>query len=46
MKILLDESLPLKLKYDFGTAHEVYTMRGISRPSQVPDRYFKETSVQ
>ncbi len=27
MKILLDESLPRKLKYDFGTAHEVYTVR-------------------
>ncbi len=27
MKILLDESLPRKLKYDFGTANEVYTVR-------------------
>ena len=27
MKILLDESLPRKLKTDFGTAHEVYTVR-------------------
>jgi predicted nuclease of predicted toxin-antitoxin system len=27
MKILLDESLPRKLKSDFGTAHEVYTVR-------------------
>ena len=27
MKILLDESLPRKLKYDFGTEHEVYTVR-------------------
>lgn len=27
MKILLDESLPRKLKYDFGTTHEVYTVR-------------------
>lgn len=27
MKILLDESLPRKLKYDFGTAHEIYTVR-------------------
>jgi len=27
MKILLDESLPRKLKYDFGTVHEVYTVR-------------------
>lgn len=27
MKILLDESLPRKLKNDFGTAHEVYTVR-------------------
>jgi hypothetical protein len=27
MKILLDESLPRKLKNDFGTDHEVYTVR-------------------
>ena len=27
MKILLDESLPRKLKYDFGTSHEVCTVR-------------------
>jgi hypothetical protein len=27
MKILLDESLPRKLKYDFGTTHEVYNVR-------------------
>lgn len=27
MKILLDESLPRKLKYDFGTVHEVYSVR-------------------
>jgi predicted nuclease of predicted toxin-antitoxin system len=27
MKILLDESLPRKLKDDFGTEHEVYTLR-------------------
>ena len=27
MKILLDESLHRKLKYDFGTEHEVYTVR-------------------
>ena len=27
MKILLDESLPRKLKNDFGTDHEVWTVR-------------------
>ena len=27
MKILLDESLPRKLKYDFGNEHEVFTVR-------------------
>ncbi len=27
MKILLDESLPRKLKNDFGSYHEVYTVR-------------------
>ncbi len=27
MKILLDESLPRKLKNDFGTNHEVWTVR-------------------
>lgn len=27
MKILLDESLPRKLKYDFGGEHEVLTVR-------------------
>jgi hypothetical protein len=27
MKILLDESLPRKLKNDFGTEHEVWTVR-------------------
>lgn len=27
MKILLDESLPRKLKNDFGTNHQVYTVR-------------------
>jgi len=27
MRILLDESLPRKLRNDFGTAHEVYTVR-------------------
>ena len=27
MKILLDESLPLKLKHDFGEEHEVTTVR-------------------
>lgn len=27
MKILLDESLPRKLKNDFGGAHEVWTVR-------------------
>jgi predicted nuclease of predicted toxin-antitoxin system len=27
MKILLDESLPRKLKNDFGTQHEVWTVR-------------------
>ncbi|WP_299287520.1 DUF5615 family PIN-like protein [uncultured Mucilaginibacter sp.] len=27
MKILLDESLPRKLKYDFGEEHEVRTVR-------------------
>jgi predicted nuclease of predicted toxin-antitoxin system len=27
MKILLDESLPLKLKYDFGEEHEIWTVR-------------------
>lgn len=27
MKILLDESLPTKLRYDFGTDHEVLTVR-------------------
>ena len=27
MKILLDESLPRKLKYDFGDEHDVFTVR-------------------
>lgn len=27
MKILLDENLPLKLKEDFGTSHEVWSVR-------------------
>ena len=27
MKILLDESLPRKLRYDFGEEHEVLTVR-------------------
>ena len=27
MKILLDESLPRKLRYDFGDAHEVWTVK-------------------
>jgi len=27
MKILLDESLPRKLKYDFGKEHDVFTVR-------------------
>lgn len=27
MKILLDESLPRKLRYDFGDDHEVFTVR-------------------
>lgn len=27
MKILLDESLPRKLRSDFGSAHEVWTVR-------------------
>jgi len=27
MKILLDESLPAKLKYDFNNLHEVWTVR-------------------
>ena len=27
MKILLDESLPRKLRYDFGEEHEVFTVR-------------------
>lgn len=27
MKILLDESLPRKLKNDFGTEHEIWTVR-------------------
>ena len=27
MKILLDESLPRKLKIDFGSVHEVWTVR-------------------
>lgn len=27
MKILLDESLPRKLHYDFGSEHEVWTVR-------------------
>jgi predicted nuclease of predicted toxin-antitoxin system len=27
MKILLDESLPRKLKNDFGTQHQVFTVR-------------------
>jgi hypothetical protein len=27
MKILLDESLPRKLKNDFGTNHEVWTAK-------------------
>ena len=27
MKILLDESLPRKIRYDFGTDHEVWTAR-------------------
>lgn len=30
MKILLDESLPLKLRYDFGEEHEVSTVRDMS----------------
>lgn len=29
MKILLDESLPRKLKYDFGVEHAVLTIRDI-----------------
>lgn len=29
MRILLDESLPRKLKKDFGLEHEVYTVRDI-----------------
>jgi len=27
MKILLDESLPRKIRYDFGKDHEVWTVR-------------------
>lgn len=27
MKILLDESVPRKLKYDFDATHEVFTVR-------------------
>jgi predicted nuclease of predicted toxin-antitoxin system len=27
MKILLDESLPRKLRYDFGSDHEIWTVR-------------------
>lgn len=27
MKILLDESLPRKLKFDFGTEHEVWSVK-------------------
>ena len=34
MKILLDESLPRKLKNDFGTAHEVHTVRDKGWPGQ------------
>ena len=29
MKILLDESLPRKLKYDFGISHEVFTVKDL-----------------
>ena len=27
MKILLDENMPSKVNYDFGSGHEVYTVR-------------------
>lgn len=27
MKILLDESLPRKLRYDFGPEHEIWSVR-------------------
>lgn len=27
MKILLDENMPTKVKYDFGESHEVRTVR-------------------
>lgn len=27
MKILLDESLPRKLRYDFGAEHEIWSVR-------------------
>ena len=30
MKILLDESLPIRLKYDFGAEHEVFTVRDMN----------------
>lgn len=30
MKILLDESLPRKLRYDFGDEHAIYTVRDMA----------------
>ena len=29
MKILLDENLPTKVKYDFGEGFEIFTVRGM-----------------
>ena len=30
MKILLDESLPVRLVYDFGSQHEIFTVRDMN----------------
>jgi hypothetical protein len=30
MKILLDENLPAKLKYDFGSNHTIFTVRDMN----------------
>ena len=29
MKVLLDENMPTKARYEFGAAHEVFTVRGM-----------------
>lgn len=34
MKILVDESCPRKLRYDFGSAHEVWTVRDMGWPGK------------